>query len=407
MRARPLLLDVGARARWIAGRWLLLIGFGVLTPGAAAQEVRGVIVEASTGASIEGALVEVLDPDGLRAGAAISNRRGGFAIWLRAAGSYRTRVRRIGYEAWMSREFTVPAGGLTIRLEIPVKPVPLPELRVEAQGRCGGTPAERRAARALYRRVLDALEPLVWTESQDLFVFQLVIEEEGPAKAPGGQPITVELIESLPVAERPARDPRRPDDPHAYTLLPAPPETVLVRQPIETLEPEYLVRLGFVQPWAAGGLRYFAPTPSTFVSEAFRRTHCFSVLETGEAAGVGLAFEPMPGTETTNVSGRWEVPALVRWFRERTSRIRSMENASISFGTPAMRGEFGGVLRFERLPEGLWITRSWELRIPVLWHTATWIRGDSPRIEGQPIALERIRRGRVVAVLAPERDPGR
>lgn len=219
-------------------------------------------------------------------------------------------------------------------------------------------------------------------------------------------------------------------DRQAYVVLPAPPDTVLVRQPLVSLDARYLAQLGFVQPWADVGLRYFAPTAATLVSQPFRETHCFSVARSDETGEIGLEFAPLPDRNAADVEGvlwlnengdprlvefrfthleellrRHEVPALTTMIRDRVRSLRSGADARVSFGRTVMDGEFGGELEFEKLDAGIWITRHWELRIPIMWHTATWTRGANSRIlevSGQPVALERRRRGTVTAVLAPE-----
>jgi len=393
----------------------------------AAQDIHGVVVDEGTMAEISGALVELFGADGERIQAQVSSAAGTFVFLSDAPGVYRLRVERIGYTTWTSDEFHLGTTPMWMRLEIAIDPVELPEINVSSATTCPGTIEDHLAARALYDRVISALEPLVWAEDRSLLVFQVEVTESGPERAPGGQRLTVELLQRLPPLDRPRLDPRRPGDPDAYVVLPAPPDTLMLRRPIISADPRILGQVGYVQPWSGIGLRYFPPTASSVLSVGFRSTHCFQVRENPEETWTGLAFTPLPSRDVPDVEGviwlgedggareiefaftrleqvleEYEMPIIREHLRERVRGVPRMDGARVLLSGVDMKGAFGGRLRFEKLDAGWWITREWEMRIPVLWYSVTWEYGSSPKITGNAIAMERVRHGTVMAVLAPQ-----
>jgi len=389
----------------------------------AAQDVRGTVRDAASRSPVSGAFVELLSSSGERAVATVANEGGAFALRAPNSGEFSLRVERIGYAPWTSRVFQVPMTGTTLDIEMELRPIALVELAVTAAGQCPGELEELLEARAFYDQAIEALQPLVWAEARDLHVFQVVVSESGPDKAPGGQVVTAELLDRLPPPDRPRKVAGK-DGPR-YAVLPAPPDTVLLRQPIATAEPHLLDAFGFVQPWDIG-LQYLAPTPATLASAEFRASHCFSVRRHPSEPWMGLGFQPLPGREVPDVEGTlWldedsnprriefaftrlrealdehEVPLLRAHIRERVGQVPTMAGFRLVLGGISMEGDWGGQLDFEQLSQGLWITRRWELRVPILWYELTWFRGSHPEVTGRPIAMERRRSGRVTAVLAP------
>ena len=142
---------------------LASLGLGLLALPAAAQETRprllGLLLTEGSGAPVEGAHIRLVDPDELVLAEDISDPRGGFSLPMPPAGVYRLLVARIGYESWASDTLHVDWSGesRTLRLDIPVEPIPLPELLVSEENVCPTTPELRARAFALYESVLPIL----------------------------------------------------------------------------------------------------------------------------------------------------------------------------------------------------------------------------------------------------------
>lgn len=97
---------------------MLLALSAMLTPSLGAQTVRGIIVDAATGAPVEGAGLWVLHADGRPLGTgALSGDSGTFAVQLQRPGAYRLRIARLGYAA-LTTDSLVLAQGEVVALRI-------------------------------------------------------------------------------------------------------------------------------------------------------------------------------------------------------------------------------------------------------------------------------------------------
>jgi len=363
------------------------------------QTVRGTLVTEGTEQPVAGALVELLGDDGEPVDSDIASASGAFLLQPTGLGAHRIRVQRIGYERWVSHRFTVEVeGDLSMTFEVPVAPVALPELFVEGEGRCRTSPEEGRRAYDRYIEAVQALEPVVWAEAGGMYVFQVRVEE------------------TLPDIPKPKN----------YWYQPPPPATVFVPRPIDTLTPAELARTGYIQPDDTGTLHYYPVTAAVFVSAEFRDTHCFTTTYEHEKRRLGLTFEPLPGREVADVKGtlwldemtggaveldyrftqlkrileQFEVPNVYINHRARLDRDPRMTGYVLSFGSLQLIGTYGGSLAFEQLSTGAWITRRWELRIPLLGAggQSHW-ELRPPRSEVRPVAIRRVRNGTVLAVV--------
>lgn len=112
-----------------------------LVPGAAAaQRVRGTVVEQGSGAPIAGALAAVVATDGAARAEVLSDAAGRFAVQTRAAGSYTLRAERVGYRPATPPPLELAAGQLLeYTLRVAVQRVSLPAITTSAGRRCGAS----------------------------------------------------------------------------------------------------------------------------------------------------------------------------------------------------------------------------------------------------------------------------
>lgn len=104
-------------------RSLLLLAFALLLGAPLrGQEVRGVVLDGSSGAGLDGATVELLDSLGVVRGEAVTASDGRFEIRAPDDGFYRLRATRLGYDSVHSDPFQV---GMVLRvtLRLSVRPV--------------------------------------------------------------------------------------------------------------------------------------------------------------------------------------------------------------------------------------------------------------------------------------------
>lgn len=115
----------------------VVMGLGAmaaLSPRAAAgQRIAGLVLEDSARSPIAGVQISLVDEDGVRRSAVLTDSTGGFVLSMRA-GTYRLDAERLGYQAYTSDLIEIGAGetmGVEIRLGIGA--VPLEPLRVTAR----------------------------------------------------------------------------------------------------------------------------------------------------------------------------------------------------------------------------------------------------------------------------------
>lgn len=314
-----------------------------LTPAlAAAQSVRGSLVTRETGSPVSGAIMTLLDAGGAERDVTLSQPGGGFVLNAPGEGRYRIRVERIGFRTWTSDPLRLEAGQeVSRRLEIPVRPVPMSELRVSTTRECVTDLEEGEAIDRAWKEARKALRATSWTETAGRYRFT-INDRERLLHPETLQPMR--RTRSLSRAE-------------------------LARKPYGSLRPAELLEKGFVQE-EEGTTVYFAPDATVLLSDAFRDTHCFR-LRSREGGGeaVVLEIEPVPGRTLPDIAGELRLDP-------ETAALERLEFRYTGLPGTVDSEHLGGEVRFERLPDGAWIVREWRIRLPV---TATrhlqWVPG--------------------------------
>lgn len=354
---------------------LLLIVLGMLLLAAApasAQSVRGVVVEAGSGEAVEGALVSLVDASsGAETSSTLTGTDGAYVLRATAAGEYRLRVERIGYETWVSGPFRLGLGeSVTRRLSIPVRAVSLAELEVAVESRCAPRPGAGPALARAWEEARKALELTRYTEERSGVGFELRRYERDLDPETG----RVRREESRALEKRSWRS--------------------FVSAPAEELSEE-----GWVRRLEAGGWRYYAPDAEVLLSETFAEDHCFSLVPgSGEEEGlVGLRFEPVEGRRVPEVAG-------TLWLDAGSAELRRLEYRYTGLERPLEAFEAGGRVELARLPTGHWFVRRWHIAMPIpgeRWGGALRRGGRlEPRHE-ITLAFERRSGGEVVRASLP------
>ncbi|MXW66130.1 MAG: carboxypeptidase regulatory-like domain-containing protein [Gemmatimonadales bacterium] len=339
------------------------LALALLAPMVAAQEpgprLTGVLVSEGDGAPVDGALVSLDGLDGAVVWETLSNASGSFSLPLPPPGTYRVRVSRIGYDSWTSGPIRIDSAQVSepLRLDIPVRAVPLPELMVTEQTDCPTTPEERRRAFALYESVLPILDSMSAADTRDSLLVRL---------------------------ERPIRIWNRGRFRRARDTV-----TVMVSEALPNASPGHLETYGYGDIVGDSMTTFYAPDGAALASPGFLATHCLSTAEpeTGTEVAAGLAFEPRPGREVVDVRGVLWIDTVANEPRElafnytslrpflrrylvpplRDYHERRLPGRRASVGTIGIEeSRFGGQLRFERVGGDRWLIREWRMLRPRL-----------------------------------------
>lgn len=367
---------------------LFVLGWGASPFALHAQQLRGSLIDRAAASPVIGARVVLVDATGTERGETLSAADGSFVLEAPEAGGYRIRVSRLGYRTWRSELLELSRGGTDRRFEVPVQPVPLPDLLVSAETSCPTSREERERAFRLYREAIPGLRRIVEGEGSGRYHFVLRLERPVMIWHRGARRIRYDT---------------------ANALLP---------RPLETLPADDLARFGYARVENDTLTRFYAPHAAVLTAPSFLATHCLRVASDPDSGRVGLSFEPVPDREPVDVEGTlWldrdavprrlefrytglrtflrhaQLPALEASVR---SRIRPENRGYVSFVRIAVdESLFGGTLVFEELLDGLWATRRWTVRSPTLTYSS-WTEAGRKKVHPRAWTLRT--RGEVIAL---------
>lgn len=302
-----------------------------------AQVLRGTVVDRESGVPVPMALLVVLDKGDATVGRVLTDQTGRFIHRLNGPGVYRVRVERIGLRSETSDPVTVAAGTTeSVDLRVGREPVVLPALVVQGEERCR-TPGEE-----------GALVADLWDEARKALGMAVATEEQLGLHIRTRNHERTRDIATMEVLDQRFQS-----------------WSGITRTPYMAEPPEALAEEGYVRQ-EEDGYRYFGLAAETILSRTFEETHCFRVhgpAADQDASEIGLAFEPIRGRQTPDVSG-------VLWLDRETAELRRVEYGYTDYLQPVRlpEGVFGGMTEFRKLPDGGWIVDRWWIRMPQSEH---------------------------------------
>ncbi|NJD19938.1 MAG: carboxypeptidase regulatory-like domain-containing protein [Gemmatimonadetes bacterium] len=294
---------------------------------AQAQVIRGQVLEGGSNAPVEGAMVVLLEPGGHVVRRVLTDRSGGFIVRADRPGSYLVRVDRIGYESLTTDPFDLTPEGTFQRVMMPIQPVELEGLEVGGSRRCELRNEQGETTARVWEEARKALEAAAWTLSSGTYRYTLLGYER-------------ELDRDMRIVKE-QRQFQRGTGQAPYVSFPA----------------SELVEEGFVIANRDRSFTYRAPDAAAFLSDEFLDTHCMS-LEAIEDGLIGLEFQPIRGRRTTDIRG-------TLWIEAGTASLRRLEFRYVNLPVGPDQGNAGGEVIFGRLPNGTWIVREWNIRMPM------------------------------------------
>ena len=296
---------------------------------AAAQVIRGVVTDRSTGSPIRGAFVALLRQDGRQATGVLTGNAGEF-VFRAPAGTYSLRAERIGHQTTNVPAFTIAAEQThTVNIQLDIAALQLSAITVRTDARCDRVEGSRETA-AVWDEARKALTVTAWVEGSTAAVFRVRLTER-------------ELDAGL-------REVGSPEIRFSSSAG---------KRAFRTIDHDSLERFGYV--FLRGEDRYFiGPDAELLLSNSFLSQHCFRLVRRNDRRGmIGLAFEPIRGRTVPDIRG-----AL--WLDEGSAELRFVEYGYT--GNPAYTDEryAGGRIEFDQLSNGAWIVRRWWIRAPQL-----------------------------------------
>lgn len=350
--------------------WLLLAaGLFLLPRPVHAQEVRGEVVQRSSGDPIAGALVELRDDGDSTVDQTVTGASGHYLLSAPEPGTYRLRVERIGYRSWTSDPLELAADtSRSVRAEVPVQAVRLSDLAVSASRQCRTSPSESRRTARIWEETRKALESVRFTNRRGLLRFRI-------------REFRRQADRQMDVIE---------ESSHSYVAV--------GRHPFQSLSATDLSEEGYVRSAQVDGesvTDYFAPDAAALVSDEFMADHCFRVA--GREDGMlGLAFRPAEDREKPDVAGTF-------WLDPHTAQLRRLTYRYANLDLPRHEHRIGGRVEFLQLPEGSLIVRRWWIRMPRLGRSQLRVE-DHVRFGQEAVTGYDVVGGRVLEVYGPRGD---
>ena len=295
----------------------------------AAQGVRGQVVDESTAAPLTGVLVAILDNQGQRVAAVLTDADGAFTAPVPGPGAYHARAERIGLQSTDSEPFQVEGTAFhSLRIQMADRAVELEGLVVDTRVRsCRVDAVQAPRIQRWWQSVRTALDVSALVQSERMARFRVQQFERR---------WTADLRSVV------SEDTRL--------------RVGFASRPFVSADADRLLEGGFVQ-GEEGSREYFAPDADVLLSDGFLQSHCFSVVSDDDNERlVGLHFEPTRDNRSADILGTlWvdTVSAVLDRLQYRYANLNWL---------PA--NEAGGEVAFRYLPSGAWIVSDWFIRMP-------------------------------------------
>lgn len=290
--------------------------------------VAGTLYEAGSERVVPGAAVYLLNDNATAVAVTLSQTEGSFRLRAPEVGSYRLRVERIGFDTEVSALFDVGPDGVDgLAMALPVRPIELAPLAVEAQRVC-----------SIDDEATDALTRVWWEARKALFATVLSSESE--------QVYVVEVVErelsrDLEVREEIA-DTSSVIGGHVFGFVPE----------------EELRESGWGSVEDGEVTRYFGPSPELLLSPWFGSTHCFGQAE-DPGGRIGLRFESIPDSLEIGMRG-------VFWLDPDSWRLSEIEFSYTGSRDLERARHQGGSIQLDMGEGGGWFVSQWYVRRPIM-----------------------------------------
>ncbi len=321
---------------WVAWTLAPLLGAGEPTSG---QDVAtGRLVDEVTGGPVAGAMVAILDGDGVERLRRLSGPAGEFELPLVGPPPHALVVERIGFRR---REFALdgPDGHLTLRLT--ADPIELPGVTVATEPVC-----------SISSRTTSEALGVAW----DLVRATLARTTlAGALRAGRGETTAFDVV---------TYEGEMDLDPN---FLRVDADTMVLdgASPFAFVDATALDETGWAEALEGRQVRYFAPSPGLLLTAWFQANHCFA-LEEATADTLALRFRSAPELADAGIEGAF-------FLAREASRVARVEFRHLTGRPPAPHQ--GGEIVLAEGEHGSWYVGEWWMRTPTFKSTPTNFRG--------------------------------
>jgi hypothetical protein len=303
-----------------------LLALALAAAPASAQAVHGRIVETGTGQPVGGAVVMLMNENGARVAATLTDAEGAYALRASADGTYTVRAQRVSYADAASSALSLRADA-EVEQSLAMEPRGLvlePLLVNGLQRECTIRPEGGAEAAVVWEELRKALDAAAVAEERQRYAFRKRLYRRNRT-----------------LSRRYVTDAREWG-------------TEYSTEPFHTAPVERLARYGYVE-GAGDSLVFHVPDAQTLLSDGFLDNHCFSLRE--RRGSVGLDFAPTADRTLPDIRG-------TLWLDRRTASLRRLEYTYVNLPYENPENALGGEVVFEQLPDGAWIVRRWVVRMP-------------------------------------------
>jgi len=317
-----------------------LAGLTLLSSAASGQFViRGTVVEADGQTGVAGTLVKV-ERGGIMVARALTAESGAFVVPVTDSGAYTIRAQRIGFRPVVAEAIAASAvstAPVVLRMAEHIET--LSTVRVLREERCGSDIQRNPDLQALWLEAVKALEAtaVAGHENRKPYAVRRYIRD---LRRDGR---TVDADSSWTVM----------GDAGFYRSVPA--AVLAATGYVASVGDEYV---------------YYAPDIPVLISESFLGTHCFAMDRklTDSGNRVGVKFRPSASLSRVDIEG-------VLWLDPTSYELQDLEYSytKVPYGLRDRR--IGGLVHFDRGPNGRWFISRWVIRMPLV---AAVKRADVP-----------------------------
>jgi hypothetical protein len=277
------------------------------------------------GSPVAGALVALVDQSNQVVAEGLSSESG-LRLLSALPGTYKVRVRRIGFSPFVSESVSIPRSDpLTLRVES--TRISLNTIVVYGRGECRGLAADTANLGTIWSEIVKALQASRFT-SDDLAGIgkaRLYSKDIG---------VNGEVFRADSTIVR-----------------------LTAQRPFGIADPASLAMQGYVRGDIYRGWEFFGADEAVLLSPEFAGTHCFTIVRDAKRQGeLGLGFKPVRNRKVADIQG-------VLWLDEKSSELREMVFEYTNTGFP-LRVAGGGQTKFRRFPSGAWLVDEWKLSMP-------------------------------------------